>query len=75
VTARQISWAPSVAMNRFEYACAIVKEVNSPLVGMTLDQFRFNAMVSSWDALEKADPRPSRGCLWYHQCERSTPSG
>ena len=47
--------APTMSINRFEYAYAIVEEVNSPLVGVTLDQFHFNAMASGWDALEKAD--------------------
>lgn len=36
-------------------AYAIVEEVNHPLICVTLDQCRFHAMVSGWDALEKAD--------------------
>ena len=46
---------PTMTINRFEDAYAIVEEVNSPLVGVTLDQYHFSAMASGWDALEKAD--------------------
>ena len=46
---------PSMTINRFEDAYAIVEEVNSPLVGVTLDQYHFYAMGSGWDTLEKAD--------------------
>ncbi len=35
---------PSMTINRFEDAYAIVEEVNSPLVGVTLDQYHFYAM-------------------------------
>ena len=47
--------APTMSINRFEDAYAIVSEVNHPLVGVTLDQYHFHAMASSWEALEKAD--------------------
>ncbi|MGL6202646.1 MAG: sugar phosphate isomerase/epimerase family protein [Lachnospiraceae bacterium] len=47
--------APGMTINRFEYAYDIVKEVNSPLVGITLDQYHFHAMGSAWDDFEKAD--------------------
>lgn len=47
--------APSMSINRFEYAYDIVKAVDSPLVGITLDQYHFHAMASAWDFLEKAD--------------------
>ena len=47
--------APGMSINRFEDAYAIVEAVGSPLVGITLDQYHFHAMASSWDALEKAD--------------------
>ena len=46
---------PTMSINRFEDAYAIVEEVNHPLVGVTLDQYHFHAMASGWDALEKAD--------------------
>lgn len=38
--------APSMSINRFEDAYAIVSEVNHPLVGVTLDQYHFYAMGS-----------------------------
>ena len=44
-----------MTINRFEDAYAIVEEVNSPYVGVTLDQYHFYAMGSGWDTLEKAD--------------------
>ena len=47
--------APGMSINRFEDAYAIVEEVGSPLVGITLDQYHFHAMASDWAALEKAD--------------------
>ncbi len=50
--------APSMSINRFEDAYAIVSEVNHPLVGVTLDQYHFHAMASGWDA--SAMPIPSR---------------
>ncbi len=40
---------PSMTINRFEDAYAIVEEVNSPYVGVTLDQYHFYAMGSGWD--------------------------
>ena len=43
---------PSMTINRFE-DLAIVEEVNSPHVGVTLDQYHFYAMGSGWDTLEK----------------------
>ncbi|HHX37584.1 MAG TPA: sugar phosphate isomerase/epimerase [Clostridiaceae bacterium] len=47
--------APSMTINRFDYAYDIVKEVDSPLVGITLDQYHFHAMASTWEKLEQAD--------------------
>ena len=47
--------APSMSINRFDYAYDIVKEVDSPLVGITLDQYHFHAMASTWEKLEQAD--------------------
>ena len=65
--------APSMSINRFEYAYAIVEEVNSPLVGVTLDQFHFNAMASGWDALEKADGR--KIFVWHLNGTENMPCG
>ena len=39
--------APTMSINRFEYAYDIVTEVNHPLVGITLDQYHFHAMLPS----------------------------
>ena len=41
--------APDMTINRFEDAYAIVQEVDSPLVGVTLDQYHFYAMGSGWE--------------------------
>ena len=47
--------APTMSINTFDDAYEIVKAVDSPLVGVTLDQYHFHAMGSTWDALEAAD--------------------
>ena len=43
--------APGMCINRFEDAYAIVEEVNSPYCGITVDEYHFHAMASSFDAL------------------------
>ena len=65
--------APTMSINRFEYAYDIVKAVDSPLVGVTLDQFHFNAMASGWDALEKADGR--KIFVWHLNGTENMPCG
>ena len=65
--------APTMSINRFEYAYDIVKAVDSPLVGVTLDQFHFNAMASSWDALEKADGK--KIFVWHLNGAENMPCG
>lgn len=65
--------APTMSINRFEYAYAIVEEVGSPLVGVTLDQFHFNAMASGWDALEKADGK--KIFVWHLNGTENMPCG
>ena len=65
--------APAMSINRFEYAYAIVEEVGSPLVGVTLDQFHFHAMASGWDALEKADGR--KIFVWHLNGAENMPCG
>ncbi|GAA3332109.1 hypothetical protein GCM10020331_091330 [Ectobacillus funiculus] len=52
-----------MTINRFEDAYAIVQEVDSPLVGVTLDQYHFHAMASEWAALEKADGKKRFFCM------------
>ena len=48
---------PTMTINRFEEAYAIVSNINHPLVGITLDQYHFHAMASSFEALSRADGR------------------
>lgn len=65
--------APTMSINRFEYAYDIVKAVDSPFVGVTLDQFHFNAMASGWDALEKADGK--KIFVWHLNGTENMPCG
>lgn len=65
--------APGMSINRFEDAYAIVEAVDSPLVGITLDQYHFHAMASSWDALEKADGK--KIFVWHLNGSENMPCG
>lgn len=65
--------APGMTINRFEDAYAIVQEIDSPLVGVTLDQYHFNAMASGWDALEQADGR--KIFIWHLNDTEDVPCG
>ncbi|WP_444658268.1 sugar phosphate isomerase/epimerase family protein [Caproiciproducens sp. R2] len=47
--------APGCTINRFDTAYDIVTAVDRDNVGLTLDQYHFYAMASSWEALEKSD--------------------
>ena len=64
---------PAMTINRFEDAYAIVEEVGSPLVGLTLDQYHFHAMASSFEALEKADGK--RIFIWHLNGMENVPCG
>ena len=64
---------PGMTVNRFEDAYAIVQAVDSPLVGVTLDQYHVHAMASGWDALEKADGR--RIFIWHLNDMEAAPCG
>ena len=64
---------PSMTINRFEDAYAIVEEVNSPYVGVTLDQYHFYAMGSGWDTLEKADGK--KIFVWHLNGTEDMPCG
>lgn len=64
---------PSMTINRFDDAYAIVEEVNSPLVGLTLDQYHFHAMASDWAALEKADGK--KIFIWHLNDMEDVPCG
>ena len=64
---------PNMTINRFEDAYAIVEEVDSPLVGVTLDEYHFHAMASGWDALEKADGR--KIFVWHLNGMENMPCG
>lgn len=65
--------APTMSINRFEYAYDIVKAVDSPLVGITLDQYHFHAMASQWESLEKADG--SKIFVWHLNGMEDMPCG
>ena len=65
--------APGMSINRFEDAYAIVQEVNSPLVGLTLDQYHFYGMASAWEDLEKADG--SKIFIWHLNGTEDMPCG
>lgn len=54
-------------------AYAIVEKVNHPLICVTLDQCRFHAMVSGWDALEKADGK--KIFIWHLNGMENMPCG
>ena len=65
--------APTMSINRFEYAYDIVTEVDHPLVGITLDQYHFHAMASSFEALEKADGK--KIFVWHLNGMENMPCG
>ena len=64
---------PAMTINRFEDAYAIVEEVGSPMVGVTLDQYHFYAMGSGWDTLEKADGK--KIFVWHLNGTEDLPCG
>ncbi len=47
--------APGMSINNFADAYGIVQAVDSPLMGVTLDQYHFHAMASAWESLEEAE--------------------
>ncbi len=65
--------APTMSINRFEYAYDIVEAVDSPLVGVTLDQYHFHAMASGWESLEKADGK--KIFVWHLNGMEDMPCG
>ncbi len=65
--------APGMSINRFEDAYAIVEEINSPYLGLTLDEYHFHAMASSWEALEKADGK--KIFIWHLNGMEDLPCG
>lgn len=65
--------APTMSINRFEDAYAIVEEVDSPLVGITLDQYHFHAMASSFEFLEKTNGK--RIFIWHLNGMENMPCG
>lgn len=64
---------PTMSINRFEYAYDIVTAVDSPLVGITLDQYHFHAMASQWETLEKADGK--KIFVWHLNGMEDMPCG
>lgn len=65
--------APTMSINRFEDAYEIVSAVDSPLVGVTLDQYHFHAMASSFEALKKADGK--KIFVWHLNDMEDVPCG
>lgn len=65
--------APGMSINTFDDAYAIVQAVDSPLMGVTLDQYHFHAMASSWEALEKADGK--KIFVWHLNDMEDLPCG
>lgn len=64
---------PTMSINRFEYAYDIVSAVDSPSVGITLDQYHFHAMASQWESLEKADGK--KIFVWHLNGMEDMPCG
>lgn len=64
---------PTMSINRFEDAYAIVQELNSPLVGITLDQYHFHAMASSFESLVKT--KGERIFIWHLNGMENMPCG
>jgi len=64
---------PTMSINRFEDAYAIVQAVNSLSVGITLDQYHFHAMASSFEFLEKVDGR--KIFIWHLNGMENMPCG
>ena len=65
--------APSMSINTFDDAYEIVKLVDSPLMGVTLDQYHFNGMRSDWSKLEKADG--DKIFVWHLNDTEDVPAG
>ncbi|MBG9811963.1 hypothetical protein ABD68_10130 [Bacillus endophyticus] len=65
--------SPGMTINRFDDAYTIVQEVDSPLVGVTLDQYHFHAMASDWSTLEKADGK--KIFVWHVNDTEDLPCG
>lgn len=65
--------APSMSVNTFDDAYEIVKLVDSPLMGVTLDQYHFNGMRSDWSKLEKADG--DKIFVWHLNDTEDVPAG
>ena len=65
--------APTMTINRFEDAYAIIQAVDSPLVGITVDQYHFHAMASSFDFMEKTDGK--KIFIWHLNGMENMPCG
>jgi 2-keto-myo-inositol isomerase len=64
---------PNITINRFEDAYDIVEEINSPLLGVTFDEYQFYAMASGWEAFEKADGK--KIFVWHLNGAEDMPCG
>lgn len=65
--------APTMSINRFDDAYDIVSTVDSPAVGLTLDQYHFHAMASSWERLEQSDGK--KIFVWHLNDMEDLPCG
>jgi len=65
--------APTMSINRLEDAYAIVQAVDSPLVGITLDQYHFHGLASSFEFLEKIDGK--KIFIWHLNGMENMPCG
>ncbi len=65
--------APTMTINRFEDAYAVVQAVDSPLVGITVDQYHFHAMASSFEFMEKTDGK--KIFIWHLNGMENMPCG
>lgn len=65
--------APGMSINTFDDAYDIVVEIDSPFLGLTLDQYHFHAMASTWEKLEKADGK--KIFVWHLNDMEDLPCG
>lgn len=64
---------PSMSINQFGHAYDIICQVDSPYLGITLDQYHFCSMSSQWEDLEQADG--SKIFIWHLTGMEEMPCG
>lgn len=65
--------APNMSINRFDDALEIVKAIDNPNLGITLDQYHFHAMASFWETLEESDGKHI--FIWHINGTEDMPCG